>query len=163
MRNKWLALALVLSVAINIGVFGSVGYRLVRGKPSADCIEESSGSALDRLAAEIGFSSEQTRAFADLRNSFEPRIQSLRDGLMEKRTRLVEAIKPPEASLEGLLPYVEEIEALQAELQKLVVDQMLKEKALLTGEQQKKFLSMISTRLCPAGRHPLERNIINVR
>ena len=163
MRNKWLALALVLSVAINIGVFGSVGYRLVRGNPSAACIEESSGSVLDRLAEEIGLSSEQTGAFDDLRNSFEPRIQSLRDRLMEKRTRLVEAIKPPDASLAGLLPYVEEIEALQADLQILVVDQMLKEKALLTGEQQKKFFSMISSRLCPAGRHPLERNIITVR
>ena len=155
MRNKWLALALILSVAVNVGVFGSVGYRLARGKPSAACIEESSGSALGRLAGEIGLSSEQTRVFADLRNSFEPRIQSLRDGLMEKRTLLVEALKPPEASLGGLLPQVEEIEALQAELQKLVVDQMLKEKALLTVEQQKKFFSMISTRLCPAGRHPL--------
>ena len=163
MRNKWLVLALVLSVAINVGVFGSVGYRLVRGNPPAACIEESSGSALESLEAEIGLSPEQTRAFAALRNSFEPRIRSLRDGLMEKRTRLVEAINPPEASFEGLLPYVEEIEVLQAELQKLVVDQMLKEKALLTGEQQKKFLSMISTRLCPAGRHPLERNIMNVR
>jgi len=155
MRNKWLALALVLSVAVNVGVFGSAGYRLVRGKPSAPCIEESSFSALDRLTGELGLSPEQATAFADLRNSFEPRIQSLRDGLMAKRTRLVEALKPPGASLEGILPHLEEIEASQAELQKLAVDQMLKEKALLTVEQQKKFFSMISTRLCPAGRHPL--------
>ena len=163
MKNKWLALALVLSVAVNVGVFGSVGYRLIRGNPPAACIEESSGSAIDRLAGEIGLSSEQTRAFADLRNMYEPRIQLLRDGLTEKRTRFVEALKLPEASLEGLLPYVEEIEALQAELQKVVVDQMLKEKALLTGEQQKIFFSMISTRLCPAGRHPLGGNIVSVR
>jgi len=163
MSNKWLALALVFSVAVNVGVFGSVGYRLARGKPPAACIEESSGSALDRLAGEIGLSPEQTRAFADLRNMYEPRIQRLRDGLTEKRTRFVEALKPPEVSLEELLPHVEEIEALQAELQKLVVDQMLKEKALLTIEQQEKFFSMISTRLCPAGRHPLKGNIVSVR
>jgi len=163
MRNKWLVLALVLSVAVNVGVLGSFGYRLIRKNPPAVCVEEDSGSALDRLTDEIGLSSDQKQAFADLRNSFEPRIKSLRDSLMEKRTKLVEALKLPEASLDGLLPQVEEIEAIQAELQKLVVDQMLKEKALLTVDQQQKFLSMISTRLCPAGRHPLAGDIVNVR
>jgi len=46
-----------------------------------------------------------------------------------------------------------EIESLQTELQKIVIDHMLQEKKILSPEQQEIFLSIISKSLCPEGRH----------
>jgi len=155
MKNKWFLFGLVLSVAINVGVFGGAGYRFIKKSSAANCAEKNLGSSFERFARDVGLSPTQAQEFDALRKSFEPQTSRIRDSLKEKRTRLVDKLMEPDANLEKLMAEVNEIESLQAELQKLAVDQMLKEKALLTPDQKKKFFSLISNRLCPEGRHPI--------
>lgn len=154
MKNKWLVFGLILSVGINAGVFGGAALRNIKKSSVEGCLQDVSISALELLTKEIGLSTSQARDFDALRKSFEPRTNRIRENLKQKRTDLLDKLQEPEARLENLTVAINDIESLQAELQRLAVDQMLKEKAVLTPEQRIKYFALISNRLCPEGRHP---------
>lgn len=73
--------------------------------------------------------------------------------LRDKNVELVALLAQREPEREGLSTLTKEIDSLQTELLELVIDQILLEKENLTPEQQKKFFSLMTDRLCPDEKH----------
>jgi len=153
MKKKLLILCLTFSVAINIGVLGSAGYSWLKISGEERPHQEEKHSPMSFLGKELSLSQSQAREMESLRKALEPKMEEIREELRDKRVQLVNLLMEAEADLEKINIQLNEIESLQTELQKLVIDHLLQEKKILSPEQQKKFFSIISKRLCPEGRH----------
>ena len=86
------------------------------------------------------------------RKVFTEGIDRKREILNHKRNELVELLGQPAPKLEGIDSLLEEIGAAQTDLEKDVVNHILREKGLLNPEQQKMFLDLIKGRLLPEGK-----------
>ncbi|MFQ6084221.1 MAG: Spy/CpxP family protein refolding chaperone [Candidatus Aminicenantia bacterium] len=153
MKRKLLILGLILSIAINIGVLGSVGYHWLKRSGEERHHREGKHSPMSILGKELSLSQSQAREMESLRQSLEPKMEEIKKELREKRVQLVNLLMESEPDLEKINIQLTEIESLQTELQKLVIDHLLQEKKILSPEQQKRLFSIISKRLCPEGRH----------
>jgi len=153
MKRRLLIFGLTLSVAINVGVLGSAGYRWLKISCEERPHQEGEHSPMSFLGKELSLSQSQAREMESLRKALEPKMEEIREELRDKRVQLVNLLMEAEADLEKINIQLKEIESLQTELQKLVIDHLLQEKKILSPEQQKKFFSIISKRLCPEGRH----------
>ena len=153
MKRRLLIFGLTLSVAINIGVLGSAGYRWLKISGEEKHHREGGHAPMGFLGKELSLSQSQAREMESLRKDLEPKMEEIKVKLREKRVQLVNLLMESEPDLEKLNIQLSEIESLQTELQKLVIDHLLREKKILSPEQQKRFFSIISKRLCPEGRH----------
>ena len=156
MKEKLLILALIFSLGINIGIFGSIGYKRLKGKSEERHSREAEHSPMRFLAKELGLSESQTKEIEALRKSLEPKMEEIREELREKKAQLVYLLKESKPDLEKINIQLSEIESLQTKLQKLVIRHLLQEKNILTPEQQDKFFSIISKRLFHGERHQEE-------
>ncbi|HID93110.1 MAG TPA: periplasmic heavy metal sensor [bacterium (Candidatus Stahlbacteria)] len=149
MRRKPLILALVLSVAINVAVLATAGYHW-RGRRAEEQHHRAGGhSPTSFLHRELALSESQVRQMESLGRPLEQKIDRIKEELREKRAQLVDLLMEPQPNREEINVKVSEIESLQTGIQKLIIDHLLQQKEILTPEQQKKFFSIISERLCP--------------
>lgn len=153
MKRRLLIFGLILSVAINIGILGGVGYRWLKISGEERHHREGKHSPMSFLGKELSLSQSQAREMESLWKSLEPKMEEIRRKLREKRVQLVNLLRASEPDLEKINIQLNKIESLQTQLQKLVIDHLLQQKKILSLEQQKKFFSIISKRLCPEGRH----------
>jgi len=88
----------------------------------------------------------------NFRLSFEKEVDSLRQQLWEKRNFLLEEARNPSPNLNGIDSLIEEISALQADIQKKSVRNLLKDKEILTPGQQEKYFSLFKEHTQVRGR-----------
>ena len=90
----------------------------------------------------------QRKKVEDLEKSFSEKKRALCDQICDKRNRLSRLLTEASAGRREIDRKVEEINSLQGELEKGVIDHIFEVKAILTPEQQDKFLSLIAKELC---------------
>jgi Spy/CpxP family protein refolding chaperone len=88
----------------------------------------------------------------NLRVSFEKEVESLRQRLWEKRNALMQEARASSPNLERIDSLIEEIGALQTDIQKKSIRSMLKDKRILTPGQQKKYFSLFEEHTQSRGR-----------
>lgn len=150
MRNKMLILALVFSVAVNSAALVTIGYQWWASR-----LPERPQMALHRgtYRRELGLTEEQIRRFQDAQRQMIEDIDVMRRSLRSKRVeivRLLGELEPDRAEIDVRL---KEISTKQADLERLVVHNLLKLKDVLTPAQREKLLSIIYHRLIEGGRH----------
>ena len=146
MKNKLLILGLIFSVAINIAVLSTIAYHRWggrRGEGYSQIIKQHQKNFLSR---KLNFSQPQTEQMESLKQSLANNMKKINIPLYEKRTQLVNLLIEPEQDREKINLKLKEIASLQADLQKLTIDYLLKQKALLSPEQQEEFGSLIEER-----------------
>lgn len=153
MKRRLLIFGLTLSVAINIGILGSAGYRWLKISSEERHHREGEHSPMGFFGKELSLSQSQAREMESLRKALEPKMEEIREELREKRVQLVSLLMESEPDIEKINFQLNDIESLQTELQKLVIEHLLQQKKILSPEQQKKFFSIISKSLCPEGSH----------
>ncbi|MBE0460677.1 MAG: periplasmic heavy metal sensor [Candidatus Aminicenantes bacterium] len=153
MKRNVLIFSLILSVAINIGVFGSAGYRWFKSRGEEPRHRADVHSPMSAFCKKLGLSREQIREMESLREVLEPKIEEIKKELKEKRVLLINHLKESEPDREKINIELSEIESLQTDLQKIVIGHMLQEKKILSPEQQEIFFSIILKRLCPEAKH----------
>jgi len=81
--------------------------------------------------------------------SYNAEIKDIRYQMQEKKKALVNEMKkkPPDMAAIGKL--IEEINRLQAEIQKKAVLNIFQEKKILSPEQKERFFRMLENHVCP--------------
>jgi|Deesub1362B_J571_1020462.scaffolds.fasta_scaffold02161_3 Spy/CpxP family protein refolding chaperone len=149
MKRKLLILGLIFSVAINIGVLGTIGYNWLKEQNH----QEYKHSLGNFLCRELGLSESQSKEMESLRKSLEPQINKIKKELREKRAQLVNLLMESDPDQEKINISLKEIGSLQIKLQRIVIYHLLEQKKILSQEQQKKLFSIILERLCPKIKH----------
>lgn len=150
MKQKLLILGLVLSIAINVGFLTTAAYH---------SWERTTGEAHHKdssfLKRNLNLSEPQLAEIESIKNSLDSKADVLKKELRETRIRLFNLLAEQDPNREEINKVLQELEALQVNLQKLAIEHLLQQKNILTSEQQRKYFSIISERLCPGEGHQL--------
>jgi Spy/CpxP family protein refolding chaperone len=145
MKEKLMMVALIFSLTVNAAAFITTGYFWGRNYTSREAVKDAGPPP---FGTEISLDQGQRDRMRELRKSFMNETAPVRDDLMIKRVelaRLLSSEGPDRASLEQKLG---EINDLQLRMQIGVIDQLFREKAFLSPEQQARYVDFISHRLC---------------
>ncbi len=146
MKNKLLILGLIFSVTVNIAVLSTIAYHRwggCRGEGHSRIIKQHQESFLSR---KLNLSQPQTEQMESFKESLANNMKKINTPLYEKRIQLINLLIEPKPDREKINLKLNEIASLQADLQRLTIDYLLKQKALFSPEQQEKFGSLIEER-----------------
>lgn len=150
MKRKLIIFGIALLLIINISALATIGYH--RWCPYKGEREQCNPSNEDYLYRELALSQSQKEKMENIKQSFHLHANKISEQLLAKRTDLVDLLKgskPDSAMTHQLL---NEIGALQNDIQKQVIYSLLQEKEILTPEQLEKFFLIITQRLIQEGR-----------
>jgi Spy/CpxP family protein refolding chaperone len=155
MKRTWLGIGLALLTLVNVAALLKLGY-------GRWCAHHDAGTPLKVRGGhkELGLTPAQEAQIAPLREAMQAELARLRPALRAKREELVRLLATPEPDRAQVNEVASQINSLQAELQKAVLEHLLAEKKILTPAQQEKFLSIIRAKLIEEerehGAHGLE-------
>ncbi|MGE5128327.1 MAG: periplasmic heavy metal sensor [Sphingomonadaceae bacterium] len=141
-----LKIALALSLLVNIGAIGGAAYQMLRGGQER----------FPGLPAYLGLTEPQRREWRSLEKEFTQRLHTASADIARHREGLIRSVfteRPDPAAIEAERAA---IAALQAEQQKHVIAQLLRERAMLDPAQRAK-LARLLLQQAPAGPAALER------
>ena len=140
-------LGLFLLIVINVSALLTFAYTRWVREPGERPI--GSPATEDSIPQQLCLSGQQEKCIKDFRFAFDSEIGDIQARMQEKRRAMVEELKkrsPDGATLDKL---IEDISRLQAEIQKKAVENLLKEKEVLTEEQKTTFFRLFEDRVCP--------------
>jgi Spy/CpxP family protein refolding chaperone len=142
MRSKWLTTVLILSLAINAGVFISMGYHYYvnASTPSTAPCPMSPGDG--HLYQSLGLSKGQLAKIDPIAQKFHARIAELGAAMEGKRELLVDLLAKggDPASIESLR---KEMAGIQDDIQKEVIAHITELKKILDPDQQQRFFNLM--------------------
>jgi Spy/CpxP family protein refolding chaperone len=144
MKGKSLIFVLVLSLAINASVLGTMGYHYYRDASLAKDAPCPLSPAHQHLYQQLGLSTPQLAQMEPVAQKFHERLGQLEATMKGKNERLVELLGQREVDpgqVEGLR---REIAGIQDEIQKEVIAHILETKRILDAKQQKQFFVLMS-------------------
>jgi len=99
----------------------------------------------------IALTNEQKRQVEDIRRDFLPKVEGIRQSLRGNRLQLNELLFAEVPDLKIIEEKSNEISALQAKLEREVIDHILQEKELLSPEQKREFYQVIRSEFDKGG------------
>ena len=91
----------------------------------------------------IALNNEQKQQVEDIRRDFLPKVEGIRQSLRANRLLLNELLFAEAPDMKTIAEKSNEISALQARLEREVIDHILQEKELLSPEQKREFYQVI--------------------
>lgn len=140
MKVKVLAVALLVSVGINIGTMVALGYHWWRDREIERNVYLWRSTGPNDLRAELELSEQQMDRVRAAREKTLAELEPLRGELFTKRIALVDLLKELEPHEGRMDSIINEIAGLQAALESQIVKDIQQIKRLLTKEQQEMFL-----------------------
>ena len=144
MKGKSLLFVLVLSLAINASILGTMGYHYYRDVSLAKDAPCPLSPAHQHLYQQLGLSTPQLAQMEPVAQKFHERLGELEAAMKGENERLVELLGQREVDpgqVEGLR---REIAGIQDEIQKEVIAHILETKRILDQKQQKQFFALMS-------------------
>jgi Spy/CpxP family protein refolding chaperone len=146
MTRRTLAILLVISVGINVGIIGTLAYNYFKFKKGVGRGPE----GLSRWFEErFDLSPEQAKEVDDIISSDREEMDDLRskiDAKMEELAALLDEDDPDRQAIEDV---ISDLSSLRYEIEKSVVENMLEIRGVLTPEQVEEFNEDMGRHLCP--------------
>ena len=142
MKSKWLAVILVLSLAINAGVLATMGYHYyisASTKPLVPCPLSPGDS---HLYQSLGLSNLQLSKMDPLAQKFHGRLAELGAVMEKKKGVLIDLLHKDSdpVSIENLR---KEMAGIQDEIQREVISHIVESKKILDSKQQQRFFDLM--------------------
>ncbi len=160
MSRDNLKIVLVLSLAFNVAVIGAFAYGIVRGIGSDGFGPMHGGGPGDpfggrsaRLARQIGMPRDRALHFSRIMADSSEGMRDLRGSLQEARGELVELIGAAEPDEKAIMAKVDEISAIQGQLERRLIHRVLGVSSTLRPEERERFMRVIRMRCggCDSG------------
>ncbi|MEW5801151.1 MAG: periplasmic heavy metal sensor [bacterium] len=159
MKKSALYLLLIFSLATNLAVAGSVAYHYWckaerRSNAGLTCGQKPFGRF---MRENLQLEADEISRFQTLFSQNREDLFLLRDQVQKQRKVLFDLLAQPEVDLVQVDQQIEKVAALQARMQKIVVNQIINMKSSLSEEKQQKLLDVFRQRsgYGPFGRGPL--------
>lgn len=132
----------LLLLATNLSALGTIAYKgkLWQSAPIRQPVAEIAHPAID-------LSPVQTERLTAERAAFLGEWEKTETELQESRARLLAAIRDAGNDRNEVRPMVEEVTRLLSKAEQQAVDQLLREKAILTPEQSRQYFSLLENRM----------------
>jgi len=150
MKSKFPVYLLVLSLALNSGVLGTLGYRHFTAPPLTPHTCPFNGND-QRLYQVLGLSSPQLAAIEPMANSFHAELNVLQASATQQRDTLLDLMEQSPLDIQAIKSANTELAARQAKVQGAVMAHLLDMKRILTPAQQKEFFRLMRETLSRGG------------
>lgn len=160
MKKKLLIWGIVLLTIVNIAALGTIAYHSLCYYRERH--HENRHTQRDFLHRELTLSDTQAEQMKVLKESFHSNANPIRAALRTKREQLLQLLTAAEPDRVRIGDVETEIDSLQAELQKIVIDHLLSQKEILTPKQQSKFFSIIRERLIMEDAHHEQNGLVPI-
>jgi|WetSurSiteA1Bulk_404760.scaffolds.fasta_scaffold85001_2 Spy/CpxP family protein refolding chaperone len=142
MKSKWLTVVLILSLAINAGVFLSMGYHYYvnASTPSTAPCPMSPGDS--HLYQSLGLSKIQLSKMEPLAQKFHARLSEL-EALMETKKKILMTLLQENSDPVSIENLRKEMAGIQDEIQKEVITHITELKKILGADQQQRFFDLM--------------------
>jgi Spy/CpxP family protein refolding chaperone len=146
MSKKTLTWLLIFSMVINISAIVTFSYyRWFKTKKLASVTHRSTSRGF--LSQKLGLTEEQSNKVRDLRSNLWKEIKPLKIQLNEARRDLIEILKKDTIEVEGVNLKIDQISQIQKEIQQKTIENLMEHKSILTPEQRKKFIAIVTRRM----------------
>jgi hypothetical protein len=142
MKDTWLKISFIFSLAVNCAVLGALGYPLARQY----WISGSEPARIPEMPAEQ-CPPQVLQSRADFRN----RLWQERSGIQKQREQLALLLMEQPPDKQKIQEKIRTITALQGKIQEATVAQILQETAAMTPQQREVYLGNIQGMMCPKG------------
>lgn len=148
MKMNKTTIALILSLSFNFGFLGALGYRFFEKKSGSNTHRKHQvfvKTLPDSCENLVWFEMEadQEKLIKVKRQNFQPKVQDIRLKLREERSDLSELLMQEHVDTILIESKIDSIGKLQADIEKEVVFQVLREKNELDPDQHHRFLRVI--------------------
>ncbi len=156
MKSKWLTIVLILSLAINAGVFVSMGYHYYVNASTSSTAPCPMSPGDSHLYQSLGLSNAQLGKIDPLAQKFHGRLAELGSAMEEKKELLVTLLQKNSdpVKIENLR---KEMAGIQDEIQKQVITHITELKKILDPDQQQRFFNLMRQSMTRA-QSPLSTN-----
>jgi hypothetical protein len=143
MNKKGLMVLLVLSLAMNASILGTVGYRYYWNSWWARSAPCPLSPTQQHLYQNLGLSIQQLSEMEPLARKFHERLAELGNAMKGKNNRLVELLRGKDVDPSQVEVMRKEIASIQDEIQKEVIAHIMESKTILDSKQQKRFFDLM--------------------
>ncbi len=156
MKSKWLTVVLVLSLAINAGVFVSMGYHYYVNASISSTAPCPMSPGDSHLYQSLGLSNAQLAKIDPLAQKFHGRLAELGAVMEEKKETFITLLQEngDPVKIENLR---KEMAGIQDEIQKEVITHITELKKILDPDQQQRFFNLMRQSMTRA-QSPLSTN-----
>jgi Spy/CpxP family protein refolding chaperone len=156
MGRDRLKIALVVSLAFNLAVISAFVYGFARkgapddfSRPRAGAGPNASAGECCRFARQMGLPRARAARFSQLMTARSKEMVELRGRLQRARRELVELIDVQPPDEQRIRAKVDEISAIQGEIEKRLVTRLLSVNRILQPEERQRFMHLIRGRCMP--------------
>ncbi|MBN1883508.1 MAG: periplasmic heavy metal sensor [Deltaproteobacteria bacterium] len=154
MSRNTLIILLILSVALNLGLIGTMALRHVV-TPETTISPDSFG--FHTWLGDGMLDDAQRETIDEIISKNQEEMNDIKNELSQKRFELTELMRQDEPDPDAVELKIAEIADLQRELEQMIAEQMMEVHAVLTPEQAEIFTTHMEERLCPGGGYGMGR------
>jgi Spy/CpxP family protein refolding chaperone len=154
MSKKTLTIILIVSVGINLGLLGFMAYGALKHAR----LFHDQGPLPKWLDAVEGVTPEQKDQIKAIVTKGMGSMDTLRDGLFQKRCELHLLIAQKDPDLAAIDAKITEISGVQAQMETLIVHQIIAIRGVLTPEQEQLLLDYMGRHMTPPPGPQFERD-----
>ncbi len=143
MKKKWFIVSIILVTIINLSAFGTYIYNRWSHSKNIYCSSTDTVSHGCYMKRCFGISDGQASSLDVLEKTYKPKIETLSGIMKDKRIELVKELMKEIPDHKRIQQILQEVDSLQAQMQREVVERLIQEKRILTPEQQEKFFSIV--------------------
>ncbi|MDD8027910.1 MAG: periplasmic heavy metal sensor [Acidobacteriota bacterium] len=140
-------LAFLLLIVVNVSALLTFAYnrwfREPGGRPAEGVV------LAETFRRQLCLSGQQEKCIKDFRFAFDSEISDIQARMQKQRSAMVEELKKKSPDGAALDKLIDDISRLQAEIQKKAIENILKEKEVLTDEQKETFFRLFEEHVCP--------------
>ena len=156
MKSKWLTIVLVLSLAINAGVFVSMGYHYYVNASTSSTAPCPMSPGDSHLYQSLGLSKIRLSKMEPLAQKFHARLAEL-EALMETKKKILVTLLQEDSDPVSIENLRKEMAGIQDEIQKEVITHIKELKKILGADQQQRFFDLMRQSMT-RGQSPLSTN-----
>jgi hypothetical protein len=144
----WLAVALVLSLGVNVGVLATLAVQRLRAEPAVEAPraprEAPRPEQLHHLGRRLQLEGQELERFVALHQEFLRRSRESRERLASLRREARRQMAAGEPSMEALEPVLQEMGAAYLELERELAAHVIEARQMLDPEAEERYLRLIS-------------------
>ena len=145
MKNKWITMILVLSLAMNTAVLAAAGYNYYGSSRRSTIAAGHSHDMEHHFYQVLGLSTTQMEKMTPLAHSFHDRLKSLHSEMGKKKDAMINLLQGESQSPTQIETLRMEMAAIQDSIQKTVITHVLDVKQILDPGQRKRFFELLRT------------------
>lgn len=148
MTKKWFIILLILITVVNLSALGTFIYNRCCPSPETNCMMNEIGDHCCYMQQHLNMTDEQTSKIGAVEKSSRPITETLAIQMKDRRIELVKELMETKTDSIKIELILQEIDSLQATMQRQIVHRLISEKGILTPQQQEKFYSLVLGQFC---------------